>query len=133
MRHVPVDTADVGVECVEALNGAGNEGDEQQHDGEVVQLESEGEGLAPRPLWVGGSHNALREDEVDDEEQQDASRHKDLSGDGDADVGGVRCPDQPHGAGGDSRHAKAEEDTRQDELLAPTPVDLQDSHVSDSA
>ena len=73
--------------------------------------------------------DALRKDEVGDEEEDYPRGGEDLRGDGHADVGWVDGPDdagrERHNAG----HAEAEEQTGEEELVVVAAVDLEDGHV----
>lgn len=106
--HVAVDAAGVGVEGEEGLHGAGDEHDQGDDDDGVDGLEGGGEGPVPADVRVGGAHDALGEDQVDDEEEDGAGGDEDLGGDGDADVGRPRRPDDAEDAGRYARHAEAE-------------------------
>lgn len=80
-----------------------------------------------------GPDDALEEDEVHDVEEEDAGVGEDGGGDGDAHVGGVDGPDDAHDVGRYAGHAEAEAETREDELVAPAVVELQDGHVGGGA
>lgn len=70
---VAVDAAGVGVEGVEGLHGAGDEHDERDDDDGIDDFEGEGEGFMPAEVRVARSDEALGEDQVDDQEENDAS------------------------------------------------------------
>lgn len=79
------------------------------------------------------AHEALGEDEVDDEEQEHAGLDEDGGGDGQRDVARARGPGDAEREGDDARHAEGEEHDREDELVAAPAVDLEDGHVRDGA
>ena len=55
-----------------------------------------------------GPNDALCEDEVDDEQQDDSRCDEDLGRDGYADVGGTSGPYDAHDTGDDAGHAETE-------------------------
>lgn len=56
------------------------------------------------------SHNPLRENQINDEEEEDSGSDEYLCCDSDGYVVRVGGEDEPHGAGCYARHAKAEEE-----------------------
>lgn len=73
--------------------------------------------------------HALDEDQVGDEDDDDTRVGEDLGGDGDTDVFRVAGPDDAHDVCGDTGHGEAEEEAREDELVAAPAVALEDCHV----
>ena len=55
------------------------------------------------------SEQSLREDKIDDEEQNDTRIREDTSGDSEADILGVARPSDAQGVGDDTGHAETEE------------------------
>lgn len=96
-------------------------------------MEEIGEEGVPAAVRVGGSDDALGEDEVDDEEEDDACGYEDGGGDGDGHVGRITAPDDTHDAGDDTGHAEAEHHGGHDEFVTATAVDLEDGHVGNGA
>lgn len=87
----------------------------------------------PSEVWVRRSKYSLREDEVDEEENQYAGSHEDLRSYCDRDVVGVAGPDYTKRAGHDSGHAEAERKPGHDEFVSMTLVDLEDGHMANGA
>lgn len=131
--HVPINSPDVGRECVEGLDRASNQCYEHENDGDVVELECEGEPLRPCPMRVASSDDSLGEDQVDDEEDKYSCVDEDLGSDSDRDIARVARPDYPHSHGGDSGHAETKDKRRHDKLLLSSQVDLENGHVGCSA
>lgn len=128
-----IDVFGVGVEGVEGLHDGGDEHDERQHDEDVGGDEGPVGEFVPAQVRVGGAEDALGEDEVDDEDEDDAGGDEDLRRDGDGYVGRVAGPDDAHDLGDDAGHAEAEEHAGHDEFVAAPPVRLEDEHVRDGA
>jgi hypothetical protein len=128
-----IDPPDIVVERIETLDRARNQGYQHKNDGDVVELESDGEPLRPSPMGMRCPDNSLGEDQVDDKEDEYSCRHEDLCGDGDRDIVGVARPDKTHGHCSDSRHTEAENEATHDKLLLPSKVDLENGHVGCSS
>ena len=62
----------------------------------------------PAGVGVGGSDDALGEDEVDEEEQDHSGGDEDVGRDGYPDIVGVDGPYDAQNHGDQSRHAEAE-------------------------
>lgn len=122
---------DVRVEGVEGVDGRNDDHDEQRHDDGVEELEEDGDAVVPADGRVVRTQDALREDEVHDEEEQDPGVGEDAGGDGDACVARVVGPDDAQHVGRDARHAQAKQQAGQDELVPATAVALEDGHVHD--
>ena len=91
---VVVDTQRIMTQRVEALHGTRNQRREHGDDRSVVDLESQRDGSRPRPARVRGAQDALGENQVDDEEEEDAGCDEDLRSDGDGDIPWVLAPDE---------------------------------------
>ncbi|ROW05207.1 hypothetical protein VSDG_00040 [Cytospora chrysosperma] len=128
---VQVDAAGGRVEGEEGVHRGGDGHDQHGEDAEVQEEEDQPRGARPADARVVGPDDALGEDEVDEEEEQDAGLDEDGRRDGEVDVGRVRGPGDAQGQGGDARRAEAEEEAREDELVVPPAVDLEDGHVGD--
>ena len=123
-EDVAVDAVGVGVEGVEGLDDGGDDHDERDDDQDVESFEEGREERVPAGVGVRGANDALGEDEVDDEEEDDAGGDEDLRGDGEADVGLVGCPCHAQDAAHDTGHAEAEEHAAHEEFVAALLVDL---------
>ena len=130
-EDVAVDAVGVGVEGVEGLDDGGDDHGQGDDDEDVDGFEEGGEERVPAGVGVGGADDALGEDEVDDEEEDDAGGDQDLRGDGEADVGLVGGPGDAQDAAQDAGHAEAEEHAAHEEFVVALLVDLQDCHVGD--
>lgn len=122
-----------GVEGEEHVDGGSDDHDEDGDDGKVEAGKEEADGLGPAKEGVVGADDALREDEVGDEKEDDAGGGEDLGGDGDLDVGRAGGPDDAGGHGNDAGHAEAEEQAGEEELVVVPAVDLEDGHVEGGA
>ena len=96
------------VERVEGVDGEADEHEERADDDEIQDLERQRNQRVPAAVGVCGAQDALGEDQVDDEEDDDACGDEDLGRDGHGNVGRMRGPGEAHRAGGDARHAEAE-------------------------
>ena len=77
------------------------------------------------------SYDPLCKDEVDEEEDKDASTGKDLSSQCHPNIRPSCCPDDTHHHCYDASHAKTKHQGRHDELVALLLVQLEDCHVAD--
>lgn len=75
------------------------------------------------------TQDALRENEIDDEEEQDTGVGEDVGGDGDLCIVWVIRPDDTHDVGADTGHGEAEQESGEDEFVAAATVALEDGHV----
>lgn len=121
------------VQRVEHVHGGDDDHNEAGPDAEVQDPEGHAESPGPAEAGVVGADEALREDEVDDEEDDHAGLDEDAGGDGEADVVRVRGPGEAQDEGGGAGHAEAEEERREEELVVAPPVDLEDDHVGGGA
>lgn len=125
--------ASLWVEGIETIHNRRHNHDQTSTDAEEQELEEERRRLPPSQLGMIRPQNALREDEVDDEEEDDARIGKDTRRDGEADVGGMGRQADAQRVGDDAGHGETEEQGRQDELVRPPAVDLEDGHVEGGA
>jgi hypothetical protein len=93
-------------------------------------VEYVGDGLIPAKVRVGCSYNPLSEDEVDDEEDEDTSRHKDAGSDANLDVMWKAGPNDSHDHGDDTSHAETEHESAHEEFVSLAFVDLKYCHVT---
>lgn len=121
------------VQRVEHVHGGGDGHDEAGPNADVQDPEGHAEAPGPAEAGVVGADEALREDEVDDEEEDYAGLDENAGGDGEMDVVWARGPGEAQGEGGGARHAEAEEERREEELVVAPPVDLKDDHVGGGA
>lgn len=121
------------IQRVEHVHGGDDDHDQVGPDAQVEGAEGQAEAPGPAEVGVVGADEALRKDEVDDEEEDDAGLDEDAGGDGEADVARARGPGEAQGEGGVARHAEAEEERREEEPVVAPPVDLEDDHVDDGA
>jgi len=124
-----VDAFCVFGEYVETLNGTGNQCHQHYDYRDIQKLKRPRKSFCPSEDRERGSDNALREYEVDDEEEDDASSDEDLCRNGDGDASYASRPDETHGAGYYSGHAETEEEARHNEFVAAVEVDLEDYHM----
>lgn len=87
----------------------------------------------PAAVGVGSSDYPLREDDVDDKQEDHSCCHEDLRRYGDGDLGRPRGPDDSHHAGGDSGHTETKHHSGHDEFMSPPHVQLENGHVGDGA
>lgn len=75
------------------------------------------------------SQDTQNKNNVDDEDEQNTCVGENLRREADAAVFRVARPDDAHDVCRDTCHGEAEEEARQDELVASTTVSLKDCHV----
>lgn len=75
--------------------------------------------------------NALGEDQIHHEQEHNTSVCKHLGSDSKTGVMRVRSPCDSQDVGGDTGHAKAEQQTAEDEFVGSLFIQLKDSHVED--
>lgn len=117
------------IQSVEAIHDSDNHHDKHGGDAKVEETEEGAPGNTPSEFRVVGADDALSEDKVDDEEEDNAGVGEDIGGDSDGGVVGVAGPDDAHDICADAGHAEAEGDGGHDELVAVALVDLEDGHV----
>ena len=126
---VAVNAVGVGVEGVELLHHRGDDHD-QGHDNE--DIDSNGEVVyagVPAGMGMLRAQDALCEEDIDNEEEHNPSRRKDLRGNGDWDTVRSTRPSDAHDHGNGTGHAKAKHHAGNDELMGPLAIDLEDRHV----
>lgn len=128
-----IDVFGMAVQRIEILHVCDDEHDERDDDEHVDCREGAGEEWMPSTVRVCRSYDSLREDEVDDEEKDHASGHKNLCSNGNSNVSWSCCPDYAHDTGGDAGHAEAERHARHEELMPSLVVQLEYRHVGNCA
>lgn len=122
-----------GVEGIETQDHERDDEDQCDDDEHVQAFEHQTNGGVPTRAGLRGAEDALGEDEVHNEEDDDAYGDESGGGDGDGDVGGAGGPDYAHQAGGYTGHTEAEEGAGNEEFVAAAPVELEDGHVGNGA
>lgn len=117
------------VERVDAVDDGNDEHDETGHDRNIHRAKDDLGWKAPAKTRMIGPQDTQDEDDVDDEDEQDTCVCKNLRRETDASVFRVARPDDAHDVCRDTCHGEAEEEARQDELVASTTVSLKDCHV----
>lgn len=96
-----------GVEGLNRHHDHHDEGDDdEREDGDEDRLE----GPMPSDVRMHGPQNALSEDDVDDEEENDAGGHKDPRGNGERDMRGMGGPGDAHSTGHYPGHTESEQE-----------------------
>lgn len=101
-----VDPKDVRVTGIECLYHDGDDHDDGNDNKGVEEREEEAEDAVPAYAGVRAPDHALREEEVDDEQNHDTGGREDLGGDSEGDVGWYGGGRDSHDAGHDSCHAE---------------------------
>lgn len=127
--QVAADLAHVGVARVRLQHHRDDDHDEGPDDAGVGGPEGDPQGAVPAERGLLRAQDALREQEVDDVEEQHAGVDEDVGGEGEAYVGLPVGPDDAQDESSYPRRAEPEQDPRYGELVAPPPVHLQDRHV----
>lgn len=105
---VPVDAERVCVCRKGRLDADDNDHEEgDDGDGNSDGWDENLKGLAPADVGVSGAHEALGEEEVDDEQDDDAGLDKDVCGDGQVDIVGIVGPYDTEYSGDDTDLAEA--------------------------
>nr|POE72493.1 hypothetical protein CFP56_12366 [Quercus suber] len=78
------------------------------------------------------SHDALREEQVADEEEYDTSVHEDGSCNAQRDAPRMTCPCDPKDVSHDPREAKSEDHAVDDEFLVSLLIALEEHHMASS-
>lgn len=121
------------VECVERLNDHGDDHNEGDDDENVEKSEEFREDRMPAAVRVRSSNDSLREDEINDKEEDHPCCHEDLGRYGDWHLCRSGGPYDSHHAGGDSGHAKTEHHSGHDEFMSPSLIHLENGHMGDGA
>lgn len=124
-----VGAADGGVEREEGLDGDGDDHEQGGDDAGDEEAEDEGRGGMPAEAGVVGAHDALREDHVDDEDEDAARLRQHAGGHGDVGRARVRRPRDARAQGGAAQHAQREQHAGEEELEPGPLVQLEDRHV----
>ena len=125
----PVGFARLLVEREEALNGDGDDHDQDHSDADEEGPEQECDPFAPAEKRVISPNDPLRKDQIRDEQNQNPRGREYLTRDADVDVPRPRGPHYPHREGDYARHAEAEQQDRKQKLVASFPVALEYRHV----
>lgn len=132
-RDGAIDVFGVRVQGIKRLDDGDDEHDQRHHYEHIDPDEGVMRDAMPPQVRMTRAEYALREDDVDDEDQHHPRGDEDLRGDGHGDVGRVARPGDAHDLRDDAGHAEAEEHAGHDEFVAATPVRLEDEHVRDGA
>jgi hypothetical protein len=86
----------------------------------------------PSDVWLFGSENALRENEVQDIDDQHTSIQKNARGYCETDIRLLLRPCDPKAKGDSSCHTEAKHHRRRDKFVVSPPVLLENCHVGGS-
>ncbi len=127
--EVPADPPEVRVQGVGVQDGGDDDNDERAEDAEVRGPEEDPQRGMPPERRLLRPEDALGEEQVDDVEDQDAGVDEYGRRQREAHVALSRGPGDAQYQSSDPRHAKAEQDTRYEELVVAPLVDLQNRHI----
>lgn len=117
------------IERVDAVDDGNDEHDETGHDRNINRAKDDLGGKTPAKTRMIRPQDTQDEDDVDDEDEQDTCVCENLRRETNPSVFRVARPDDAHDVCRYAGHGEAEEEARQDELVAAAAVALENCHV----